>query len=57
MRCTISEICFGKELYMFWTDLLYTIRSLNTVYTAIGVSKGKVHPCTGTEALYRSYGS
>jgi len=20
------------------------------------VKKGKVHPCTGTEALYRSYG-
>jgi len=22
MRCTISQIYFGKELYMFWTDLL-----------------------------------
>ena len=21
-----------------------------------GASKGKVHPCTGTEALYRPYG-
>jgi len=28
---------FGKELYMFWTDLLSIIRSLNTVYTAIGI--------------------
>jgi len=26
---------FGKELYMFRTDLLYIIRSLNTVFTAI----------------------
>ena len=27
---------FGKELYMFRTGLLSIIRSLNTVYTAIG---------------------
>jgi len=27
-----------KELYMFRTDLLSIIRSLNTVYTAIGIS-------------------
>ena len=24
--------------------------------TALLLGKGKVHPCTGTEALYRSYG-
>jgi hypothetical protein len=28
---------FGKELYVFRTDLLSIIRSLNTVYTAIGI--------------------
>jgi len=28
---------FDKELYMFWTDLLSIIRSLNTVHTAIGI--------------------
>ena len=28
-----SSTLFGKELYMFWTDLSI-IRSLNTVYTA-----------------------
>jgi len=28
---------FGKELYMFRTDLLPVIRSLNTVFTAIGI--------------------
>jgi len=28
---------FGKELYMFWKDLLSIIRSLNTVFTAIQV--------------------
>ena len=27
---------FGKELYMFRTDLLSIIRSLITVFTAIG---------------------
>ena len=29
MRCTISQIYFGKELYMFQTDLLFIIRSVN----------------------------
>jgi hypothetical protein len=28
---------FGKELYLFWTDLLSVIRSLNTVFTAIDI--------------------
>ena len=28
---------FGKELYMFRTDLLSIIRSLNTVFTTIGI--------------------
>jgi len=37
MRCTISQLYFDKELYMFRTDLLSIIRSLNTVFTAIGI--------------------
>jgi hypothetical protein len=28
---------FGKELYMFRTDILSIIRSLNTVFTAKGI--------------------
>jgi hypothetical protein len=28
---------FGKKLYMFRTDLLSIIRSLNTVFTAIDI--------------------
>ena len=32
MRCTVSQLCFGKELYMFRTDLLSIIRSL-VLYT------------------------
>ena len=28
---------FGKELHMFWTDLLSTIRSHNTVFIAIRI--------------------
>jgi len=28
---------FGKNLFMFRTDLLSIIRSLNTVFTAIGI--------------------
>ena len=35
--CTISQLYFGKELYMFRTDLLSIIRSLNTVFTAIDI--------------------
>jgi len=32
-----SQLYFGKELYMFRTHLLSNIRSLNTVYTALGI--------------------
>jgi hypothetical protein len=28
------SVLFGKEIYMFWTDLLSIIRSRNTVFTA-----------------------
>jgi hypothetical protein len=31
--------------------------SKNQVVIGKGKGKGKVHPCTGTEALYRPYGS
>ena len=33
----ISELYFAKELYMFQTDLLPIVRSLNTVFTATGI--------------------
>jgi len=36
MKCTIFQIYFGKQLYMFRKDLLSIIRSLNTVFTATG---------------------
>jgi len=36
MRFTISQFYFGKEFYMFSTDLLSIIRSFNTVFTATG---------------------
>jgi len=38
-RRTISQLYFGKELCMFRTDLLSIIRSLNTVFTAIGICR------------------
>jgi len=37
MRCTISQVYFDKELYMFRTDLLSIIRSLKSVFTATGI--------------------
>jgi len=36
-RCAISQLYFGKELYMFRAYLLSIIRSLNTVFTAVGI--------------------
>ena len=36
-RDAVFLALFGKELYMFRTDLLFIIRSLNTVFTAIGI--------------------
>ena len=44
-RCTISQIYFGKELYMFRTDLLSIIRSLSTVYTAKGICHASYVDC------------
>jgi hypothetical protein len=36
---------FGKELYKFRTDLLSIIRSLNTVFTAIGICRTSYVAC------------
>ena len=36
---------FGKELYMFRTDLLSIVRSLNTVFTAIGICHNSCVDC------------
>jgi hypothetical protein len=45
MRCTISQIYFDKELYMFWTALLSIIKNLNTVYTAISICHASYVDC------------
>jgi len=37
MRCTVSQLYFGKELYVFRTDLLSIIRSFITVFTAVDI--------------------
>jgi hypothetical protein len=44
-RCTISQIYFDKVPYMFRTDLLPIIRSLNTVYVAIGICHASSVDC------------
>jgi hypothetical protein len=44
-RCTTSQIYFDKELYMFRTDLLSIIRSLNTVFTATGICNTSYVDC------------
>ena len=45
IRCTISQVYFDKELYMFQTDLLSIIRGLNTVYTAISICHDNYVDC------------
>ena len=45
MSCTVSQIYFDKVLYMFQTDLLPIIRSLNTGYTAIGICHASYVDC------------
>jgi len=49
------------NLYMFRANLLLIIRRINSVsinsnWYKVKKGKGKVYPCTGTEALYRPYG-
>ena len=44
-RCTISQLYFGVELYMFRTDLLSFIRSLNTVFTATDICHSSYVDC------------
>ena len=39
------KIYFGKELYIFRTDLPSIIRSLNTVFTAIGICRTSCVDC------------
>jgi hypothetical protein len=36
---------FGKELYMFRTDLLSVIRNLNTIFTTTGVCHTRFVDC------------
>jgi len=55
MRCTISQIYFDKELNVFQTDLLSIIRSLNTVYTAIGICHASYVDCLLAERNSASY--
>jgi len=45
MSCTVSQIYFDKVLYMFQTDLLPIIRSLNIVYAAIGICHASSVDC------------
>jgi len=39
------QVYFDKELYMFRTDLLSIIRSLNLVYTAVGICHASYVDC------------
>ena len=54
MRCTISQIYFGIELYMFRTGLLSIIRSFNTVHTAIGICHKGYADCLQAPSRWNS---
>jgi len=45
MRYTISQIYFDEELYIFRTDLLPIIRSLNSVYTTVDICHASYVDC------------
>jgi hypothetical protein len=53
--CTISQIYFVKELYVFRTDLLSIIGSLNTVYTAIGICHTSSVDCLLVRSGWNKY--
>jgi len=44
------SVLFGKELYMFWTDLLSITRSLYTVFTATGICHTSYVDCLLTRS-------
>ena len=45
---------FGKELYIFWTDLVSIIRSLNTVFTAIVICHTSYVACLLARSFWNS---
>jgi len=53
-RCTISQFYFGKDLYILWTDLLSIIRSLNTVFRAIGICHTEILKMGKIASVYTS---
>ena len=52
MKFTIFQIYFHKELYMFRTDLLSIIRSLNTLYTATGICHAEILKVVNITSVY-----
>jgi len=51
----ISQIYFDKELYIFQTDLLSIIRSLNTVFTAVGICHASYVDCLLARSGWKIY--
>jgi hypothetical protein len=46
------SVLFGKELYMFRTDLLSIVGSLNTVFTAIGIGHTSYADCLLAKSVW-----
>ena len=58
IRATCPHYKKKKQVLQYWfpPKLLDLVELLCIAYLTVGKGKGKVHPCTGTEALYMPYG-
>jgi len=58
----VNEMCyfstlFGKELNMFWTDLLSIISSLNTAFTAVDICHTEILKMGKVTTVYSVHSS
>ena len=50
------DLLVNNELESMWKELAVAHFELLFRQLLVGKKKGKVHPCTGIEAMYRLYG-
>jgi hypothetical protein len=55
LNALFLKFIFDKELYIFRTDLLSIIRSLNTVYTATGICHASYVDCLLARSGWNSW--
>jgi len=55
LRRPACLLSYGMYHTVTW-ECVYRSFLIHDVGTILSKSKGKLHPCTGTEALYKQYG-